>query len=231
MLSSDSLFLSLIAGVIPALLWLFFWLREDSQKPEPRGTLILTFICGMLAVPIVIPFEQLTSFATHPIFTFIAWAAIEELFKLTAAWFAGLRTKDDDEPIDPVIYMMTAALGFVALENTLYFLSPLLHGDFASSLLTGDIRFVGASLLHTVSSATIGIMIGFSFYKSRLAKQFSVVAGIVVAIALHATFNYFIIQQAASTTLATLGFVWIAVVLLMLFFERIKKVYPVDSIT
>jgi RsiW-degrading membrane proteinase PrsW (M82 family) len=230
MIYADTLFFSLLVGVLPAIVWLFFWLREDKKRPEPRGLIMLTFVFGMISVPLVIPIQKWSYFPANEILTFTLWATIEELFKFGAAYFAALRKRDDDEPIDPMIYMMTAALGFVAIENMLFILLPLLHNNFTETFITGNVRFVGANLLHTVSSAIIGIAMGLSFYKSKFAKQFYLVVGFLVAIILHTAFNFFIIKSATSTTLATLGFVWIAIVVVMLFFEKIKKVFPVDNI-
>jgi RsiW-degrading membrane proteinase PrsW (M82 family) len=48
-----------LTAVLPALLWLFFWLREDRFHPEPRGLLILTFLAGGLVVFLITPLEQL----------------------------------------------------------------------------------------------------------------------------------------------------------------------------
>lgn len=230
MVSGNHLFFSLLGGVIPAIVWLLFWLREDKKRPEPRGLLIFTFICGMLTVPLVIPLQMWTNLESSPTIKFFLWASIEEILKLIVAYCAVLWRKEDNEPIDPLIYMMTVALGFTALENTLFILQPLIGNNIAEGFITGNIRFVGASLLHTVSSATIGIAMGLSFYKSRFAKQIYLVIGTILAIALHTAFNFFIIKDEASTRIATLGFVWIATVILMLFFERIKKVYPVNTI-
>jgi len=191
---------------------------------------MLTFIGGMLAVPLVVPLQQWTFNESNMFETFAIWATIEELFKFGVAYFLVLRRKEDNEPIDPLIYMMTAALGFVAIENALFILNPLVDGHIIDSIITGNIRFVGASLLHTISSAAIGISMGLSFYKSRYAKQFYLFIGIITAIVLHTAFNFFIIKEASSITLATLGFVWITIVILMLFFEKIKKVRAVDNI-
>ncbi len=230
MITGNQLFFSLLGGVIPAIVWLLFWLREDKRRPEPRGLLMFTFVCGMLTVPLVIPLQMWTDFAGTSLTKFLLWATIEELLKLTVAYCAVLWRKEDNEPIDPLIYMMTVALGFAAVENTLFIMQPLLGNNVTEGLITGNIRFVGASLLHTVSSATIGIAMGLSFYKSRFAKQIYLVVGTILAITLHTAFNFFIIRDEASTRIATLGFVWIGIVILMLFFERIKKVYPVNTI-
>ena len=229
-ISPDILFYSLLGGIVPAVIWLMFWLREDSKRPEPRGMIMETFVAGMLAVPLVIPFESLTLVSTNQSLTFFLWASIEEITKFTVAYFVALRKKDTDEPIDFLIYMMTVALGFSAIENALFILQPLLGGDVLQGFLTGDLRFVGASLLHIISSAAIGVAMGLSFYRGKFAKQFAIVAGLIIAIALHTLFNFFIIKQSSSDMLDTLGFVWVAIVILMLFFERIKKIYPVNPI-
>jgi len=230
MISAQQLFFSLIGGVIPAIIWLMFWLREDKRRPEPRGLLMFTFVCGMITVPLVIPLQMWTNLESSTLTKFFLWASIEETLKLIVAYCAVLWRKEDNEPIDPLIYMMTVALGFAAAENTLFILQPLLGNNITEGLITGNIRFVGASLLHTISSATIGIAMGLSFYKGRFAKQMYLALGTILAIALHTGFNFFIIRDEVSTRIATLGFVWIGIVILMLFFERIKKVYPVNTI-
>ena len=46
-------------------------------------------------------------------------------------------------------------------------------------------RFIGATLLHVVASATIGIFISFAFYKNRFSKFFMTIIGLIVAVTLH----------------------------------------------
>ena len=48
-----------MGGVAPALLWLWFWLKEDNQKPEPKGLIATIFFIGMICVIVVIPFQNL----------------------------------------------------------------------------------------------------------------------------------------------------------------------------
>ena len=229
LITPTMVFFSLLGGILPAVVWLLFWLHEDSKRPEPRGVIMLSFLCGMIAVPIVIPLQSFFG-SDDILIKFFLWATIEELLKFIAAYVSALWRKCDDEPIDPLIYMVTAALGFTAIENTLFILQPLITGAHHDSIIIGNIRFVGASLLHTISSATIGIAMGLSFYKNKKTKIVFLSTGIALAITLHTAFNFFIMKQAPSITIATLGFVWIAIVILMLFFERIKKVYPVNNI-
>src|SRR4051812_20721286 len=108
---------ALLGGILPALLWLFFWLREDAKNPEPDSMLIKTFLGGAVAVILVLPVQKVIAdyFPGMSPNTFFFWAISEELFKFLAAFIIALRSFDDNEPLDPLIYMITAALGFVAL--------------------------------------------------------------------------------------------------------------------
>ena len=61
MLTTDPKILGLafVGGIIPSLLWLWFWLNEDKKNPEPKGILSIVFIVGMIAVSFVLPIEKL----------------------------------------------------------------------------------------------------------------------------------------------------------------------------
>ena len=234
----NNITIALIGGIFPALLWLAYWLREDRRHPEPKKMIFLTFVGGILAVPLVLPFEKfacayfnkICSGGTENVGLLVLalWAATEEIFKFIAAYFIALRSKYMDEPIDAVIYMITAALGFAALENTFFILGPLLDGHLFEGLITGNLRFIGASLLHTVSSAAVGVAIAFSYYKQARLRHDYLIFGIATAIVLHTVFNFFIIQQSGVHIFIVFGGVWLVAVILLLFFERIKRIrkYP-----
>ena len=223
---ADSLIYAFLGGILPALLWLFFWLREDRKHPEPRGLIGKTFFFGMLAVIFVLPFQKGVEvlFGQALFASVFLWAVLEEVFKLIAGYFGGLHSREDNEPIDPIIYMITAALGFVALENTLFILGPLLGGDFAQTIITGNLRFVGASLLHVVASGFVGISIAFSFYSSRIRKIHKVFWGLGGAIVFHTIFNLLILGWGETGTNVAFGMVWIGVVILLLAFEKAKRI-------
>lgn len=219
----STIFWTLLGGIAPAVIWLMFWLREDRLHPEPRSIVMLTFIAGMVAVPLAIPLERSVGNNGDLSYTFLLWAIIEEGLKFGAAFLVAWRSGEVDEPIDPLIYMMTSALGFAAAENALFLLEPLTHGDYTESLITSNMRFVGASLLHTMSSALIGAAFAISFYKGRFVKRFIVFLGLVGAIGLHTLFNIFIMKGTDTATLGAFGFVWLLMIALMLVFEKVKR--------
>ncbi|KKR45403.1 MAG: hypothetical protein UT81_C0014G0020 [Parcubacteria group bacterium GW2011_GWA2_40_14] len=56
--------LAFLLGLVPALFWLWFWLKEDIH-PEPLKMITLSFLGGMLAVLFVLPLEQLIYLSHH----------------------------------------------------------------------------------------------------------------------------------------------------------------------
>ncbi len=223
-------------GLLPALAWLWFWLREDSKNPEPRRLIALAFMGGMLSVAIAVPLELGlksvleagllgTAFASSVVI-YSAWSALEEIVKYLMAYATVLHRREDDEPIDPAIYMVTTALGFAGAENVLFLLSPLSGSTVAQSIATGDLRFVGATLLHVLSSALIGVALGLSFYWPRVLHYFAGFIGLIAAMGLHVTFNYFILNAPPESILRTFSFVWLGVIVLLAVLEYIKRIRP-----
>lgn len=155
---------------------------------------------------------------------YILWAAVEEILKFVAVAAIALRSLSNDEPIDAVIYSVTVALGFAALENLLFVFGPLANGHVGVGVMTGSMRFIGATIVHTVCSGLVGFFIGFAFYRSRTFKVTAALMGLILASALHAAFNLSIINSAPGDALKSFAWFWGAVVILIILFEEIKAV-------
>lgn len=237
---------SLVGGFVPALIWLWFWLKEDAKKPEPKAIIAEAFVIGGLSVIFAFfiqrfiadwatkadwsgfsydsPSFSLAFLASSAGFIFL-WAAVEEIVKLVAAYFTGMRSRSFDEPIDAMIYMITAAIGFAAVENTLFLLSTLLSGE--SSIffvLTGNLRFLGATVVHIVSSAIVGGMIALSFCSPRLTKTTALIIGLCTATLLHGAFNFLIITSSGGDMLRIFVGLWLLAIFIIYFFEKVKVV-------
>ncbi len=228
MISFEPILAAAAGGILPALAWLWFWRREDSVHPEPRRLIALAFLAGMVAVAVVIPLQKFVApFFVSTTLMFSVWSTMEEVIKYVMARLTVLRRREDDEPIDPVIYMVTVALGFAAAENTLFLLSPLSGDTLIQTVMTSNLRFVGATLLHVLSSAVIGVFLGLSFYKKRLTRRWYVLAGVILASALHSLFNFLILNTPEEHVLRTFGLVWLGVILLLAMLEYIKRIHPI----
>lgn len=224
-MSPAVLLTAFLGGILPAFVWLFFWLLEDKAHPEPKRYIFYSFVAGMGVVLLALPMERYAAgfFSMNNFTLFLSWATIEELLKFGAAYFVALRFAVYDEPLDAVIYMVTAALGFSALENALFLWSPLQEGDILRALVTENLRFMGATLLHTLASVTIGISLALSFYMPAAARKRYAFVGVVLAILLHTAFNFFILQAGNSATFWIFLCIWIGIIAALLMTERIKQ--------
>lgn len=214
--------IAFLAGLIPALFWVWFWLREDSRKPEPYFLIAISFIAGMAVVPIALPLQKIALELYSGANVMLVWVTVEELLKYAMALLLIFWNQEVDEPIDMIIYMIVLALGFAALENALFIFNPLVIGDYMNSAITGSFRFLGATLLHVLASGTVGVALALSFYRSRAFQVFAGTVGLFVAIVLHALFNFFIMDANGETILTVFLFVWMGIILLFLLFEKIK---------
>lgn len=221
-IASNDFAVAFLFSLIPAIFWLWFWLREDRKNPEPILLIIITFIAGMMVVPLVLPLQKLAIDLYSGSNIMFIWVIIEEVLKYTAALIIILWNKAVDEPIDYIIYMIAIALGFAALENTLFILKPFSLEEYSTVAVTGSFRFLGATLLHVLASATIGMFLAFAFFKSASIKLLYGTIGLSIAILLHALFNFFIMDASGGGILIIFLFVWMGIIMLFLLFEKIK---------
>ena len=218
-----------MGGVLPALIWLYFLLKEDSRCPEPKPMIVMAFLAGMAAVPLAIPLENMACAhflcdLHHPNSpTVLTWAIIEETLKYLAAAIFILWRHAVDEAPDYVIYMLTVALGFAALENALYLLhGPLGGGLYIAALENDNLRFVGSTLLHVLASSAIGFGFAFSYKKSRTTRIFAGSLGLILAVVLHTLFNTLILSGDNTEVLAAFFLVWCSAVVFFALFEILK---------
>ncbi len=219
--------ISILVGVIPALFWLWFWLKEDKEDPEPNGVTAFCFIFGMVLVFIAIPAEQfIQSITSINKLQIIGWATIEEIIKFVAVVIILSKTKYIHKPIDWPIFLITVALGFAAFENILFLVKPFSVdlNQATVGLMTGQLRFLGSTLLHAVSSGIIGISLGLSFYMGKIKKVLYLFAGLISAIALHSAFNFFIMNNNGSDFLKVFAFLWVATIINLLLFEKLRRI-------
>jgi len=222
--NQKTLLLAIISGAIPAIFWLWFWLKEeDEDDREPRGLIIISFLLGALTVFVAIWLEKSTlPYIKDNNTQVVVWAAIEEMLKFLGVALIVFGSSNVDKPIDYPMYFIATALGFAALENVLYLLNPFNVSGTVVGMLTGNLRFLGSTLLHAISSAMIGSAIGLSFYL-RKYRVIYLLGGILCAITLHSVFNFFIMKGSGENFLSVFGFLWVVTIINILIFEKLKR--------
>lgn len=220
-----TLILAILSGAIPAIFWLWFWLKEeDNDEREPIGLIIVSFLLGGLLVSIAVWLEKYSlNFIKDNNMQIVIWAIIEELLKFTGVMVIILGNKNVDQPIDYPMYFIATALGFAALENILYLLNPFSVSGTTVGMLTGNLRFLGSTLLHAISSAMIGSAMGLSFYLKQYKITYLLI-GIICAIVLHSVFNFFIMKGSGENFLSVFGFLWVVTIINILIFEKLKRI-------
>lgn len=224
---------------VPPVLWLLFYLRED-RHPEPKTLILLTFVGGMASALIAMlaeiaalggpemAFSDSSLLRQNIFIFFLIIGLIEEYVKYLPVKFLVLsrcrnhQKCDFDEPIDAMIYMITAALGFAALENTL-FLFPFFKENVYLGLEVAANRFLGANLLHALSSGIVGYFLARSFF-SPYRRHFMAL-GITTAALLHTIFNYLILVREAlpQGTFYIIFLLSTMAVMVFVDFERLKR--------
>lgn len=224
----QTVFYAFIGGIVPALIWLYFLLKEDARCPEPRHVILIALVAGMIAVPLALPLEHVAlvifpGYSPYPgLPVLLSWAAIEELLKYALAAVLVLWRREVNESIDFVVYMITVALGFAAIENMLFLITPLAQGQLGAGLATQNLRFVGSTLVHVVASALVGFSLAISYVTHNRYRVFLLSCGLILAIALHTLFNFLIIEQGGSRTALAFFTVWIGTVVFFALFEILK---------
>lgn len=231
----ETITFTLLGGILPALIWLWFWLKEDRAHPEPKWLIRRVFLAGAASVVLAYFVErdiyrlfmrELGQTGEPGFAILLIWAAVEELIKFGVAYLIVFKNKAFDEPIDAMIYLITAALGFAALENA-FFLFETLRPTFETNtfLLTGNLRFLGATLLHVVTSATMGGIIALAFCaRHRPWRGLYIILGFLAATLLHLAFNWFIINSQGENILQIFSLLWVSTIFIIWLFEKVKTV-------
>lgn len=177
---------------------------------------------GILVAPLAVAaqliFARTASYFNHDFqsstsLMFLLWAAfIEEYVKYLAVNMAVLRNPEFDEPTDAMIYMISASLGFAAVENILVLFQAIPDGVNAAVQIW-LLRFAGATLLHAVSSALLGYFLGLAWFYWEHSRKL-IIFGLGAATFAHYVFNVSLLTAGSRP----LGFIYSSFALLILIF-------------
>ena len=217
----------IVFSLLVALLWLKWFRKKDKYEKEPERLVSLAFFAGVLAT---VPSVLLESFlrlhkqdVTVPlqnIFLSFLWVGmVEEFFKYLAVRLTVYRSKEFNEVMDGMVYMVSAALGFAATENVGYMLG--------FGYAVGFPRAILAYLAHISFSAILGFYMG----KSKIEGQKNLIwAGFALAVSLHCLYNSFLVTGTvrSSGSFLLLGLmVWgFGLVLTLVLVKKAQAVSP-----
>lgn len=220
-----SLISVLILAVLPSLIWLFFYLKEDPN-PEPRYWLFTIFIMGVALAPIVIFLEMiLNKWGDGALIFFIA-PLVEETAKYGVVHLALNKNPVLDEPVDGMIYVIVAALGFAAIENVLAIFSiiPVGSAGYLSATFNFmSMRFISAVALHGLASGIAGYYFAKFYFIEK--NWIFIFKGLFLATVLHGIYNFLITKNEEVFPIILTGIVLGAAAILVIYLFNLLKHY------
>ncbi len=190
-------------GILPSVIWLSIYLRED-EHPEPNRFILKTFFLGALLAPVAAGIEfllidSIRNFSLPVVLVnflifFVFIGIVEEYCKFLAVRIGMLKNPVFDEPTDAMIYLIVSGLGFAALENVL----AIFHFVEGNVNIIGEafeitaLRFLSSTLLHVLASAIVGYYLARSYFFSN---KYGIFYGLITAGFLHGAYNVLTISS------------------------------------
>ncbi len=212
----------LLVTILPSILIILFFVYSDKFR-EPRGQILKVFIYGILiTIPAYFFNTYLNAFwynnfrvSEGLIGSFLTAAPVEEGLKLSILYFFVYKMKDFNEPIDGIVYGVTASLGFATLEN-FYYVYILADYFQTSSMSLAVARSFSAVPAHAV----FGVFMGYFFMRySFIKKRDNLFFAFIIPFVLHGCYNLFV----NSNFYVSLFLIFIAWIIALKMFSRLKK--------
>ena len=237
------LFLNILGGILPTLAWLFHYLKKDSH-PEPKWMISKVFLWGsLITLPVffvqfglstLLAELKLPTFIIPILYWFLVIALTEEFFKYLVVKKLVFKSKYLDEPLDIMLYMIVAALGFAALENILYLFSPADNLSFNqilnNTVIISFIRFIGATFLHTLASGMLGYFLVIEVYEIEKRGWFFF-SGLFLASVFHGLYNFSIMTFTGALQIAVPTTILVGLAIFLVWaFNRVKEMKSVVEV-
>ncbi len=209
--------ISVLAAVIPMVLYLILIWRLDKYEREPFGSVLRSYVWGGIgAIFFSLLFSEILSESLSlfiinknlmdQVDAFYIAPFVEEITKGLFLLVLVSRKKFDNVT-DGLVYGGAIGLGFGMTENLFYFIS---YGKTFPALLTLIIiRTLFSAVMHCVSTGTLGAFLGYAKFNSYTHKIILPFIGLMIAMFIHFSWNYTVSNR--STTLLAFIFMLFAI--------------------
>jgi RsiW-degrading membrane proteinase PrsW (M82 family) len=189
-----------VAG-IPAILWLGFFYLMDRHEPEPKplvagvcvlgaliAALLADFVQFQAVPPIAIETQDLDAFSlNHVLYAMFVAGLAQEMCKYAAVRYTIYLSREFDEPMDGIVYMMACGTGFAVWVNY-HRLSGQGHEVIPS---IGAAQAVVTTLAHASFAGVLGYVLGRAKFtrRSALVRGLFLMGGLLLAAMLNGQFT------------------------------------------
>jgi RsiW-degrading membrane proteinase PrsW (M82 family) len=191
---------AVMAGV-PAVLWLGFFYLMDRHEPEPKQLVVGVSVLGCLIAAPLADFVQhllvpevalkvpgLSALSLdHFVEAVLVVGLSQEVCKYAVVRYTIYMSREFDEPMDGIVYMMACGTGFAVWVNY-HWLAKQGHQVFLS---TGAAQAVVTTLAHASFAGALGYVMGRAKFSRRSApvRGILLMAGLLGAAALNGQFS------------------------------------------
>jgi|SRR6185436_2193364 len=228
--------LAAVMAAIPAVLWLGFFYLMDRHEPEPKqlvaGVCVLgALIAGPLAdfvqyqavPPVALTVPGLSAFSLDRIIhAMLVVGLSQEMCKYAVVRYTIYMSREFDEPMDGIVYMMACGTGFAVWVNY-HRLSGQNHEVYLS---IGAAQAVVTTLAHASFAGLLGYVMGRAKFSRRSApiRGIFIMLGLLGAAAFNGQFTlvenwvlqrgldqhpWYGVGYAATCAAAMFGIIWL----------------------
>lgn len=211
-LGVSAFLVAVIMAFVPSVAYLSIVLLIDRYDPEPPWVLALAFVWGaVIAVFGSLLINDTTAYLAAQaggaavgdfVGAVIAAPFAEEAMKGLGLLIVLLALrKEFDGVVDGIVYACVIALGFATVENVLYYGRAVYGGGAGTGVGVFILRGMMSPFAHPLFTSMTGIGLGVAREQKRGALVWlAPVAGYMLAVLLHATWNFVATVSAASGT-------------------------------
>lgn len=191
--------LASLMACIPAVLWLGFFYLMDRHEPEPKQLVLGVSVLGALiaaplaefvlrhAVPRLAVHHDLDALSLDRIlYAVLIVGLAQEMCKYAVVRYTIYMSREFDEPMDGIVYMMACGTGFAVWTNFHW-----LSGQERVYLSTGAANSVVNTLAHASFAGALGYVMGRAKFSRRspFVRAALILLGLLGAAALNGQFQ------------------------------------------
>ncbi len=194
--------ISILAALLPTVVYVLILWWLDHYEKEPRGLLLVAFLWGALPAAVLSilaehslsqPLVALGESAAGWVSSTVAAPIIEELTKGLAVLLLFMLAQNEfDGVLDGIVYGATIGFGFAMTENAIYFVRSFEKGGVGMLTMVVILRAFIFGMNHALFTSVFGAALGHARTLARGARRWTLpVLGLIAGIALHSIHNLF----------------------------------------
>jgi protease PrsW len=184
----------LLLALAPAVILMMYVYFRDRYEKEPVKLILKGILLGAIIIFPVGLIENYiiglgSGFAKIPKAAFdgfVVAGATEEAFKYLAVFILIWRNRNFNEKFDGIVYAVSVALGFAAIENLFYVFS-------GNSMQVGLLRAFTAVPGHTIFGIVMGYYLGLARFSIKSRSKYLLLAFIVPWL-MHGIYDFLIMS-------------------------------------